>query len=32
LAVLAVVILATLPLAHLLRPAVEENPAHCPPS
>jgi FSR family fosmidomycin resistance protein-like MFS transporter len=28
LAVLAVVILATLPLAHLLRPAVEGNPPH----
>jgi len=32
LAVLAAVILATLPLAHLLRPAVEGKPAHCPPS
>ncbi|MGA7105123.1 MAG: MFS transporter [Candidatus Deferrimicrobiaceae bacterium] len=32
LVVLAAVILATLPLAHLLRPAVEENPARCPPS
>jgi len=32
LAVLAVAILATLPLAHLLRPAVEGKPADCPPS
>jgi MFS transporter, FSR family, fosmidomycin resistance protein len=32
LAVLAAVILATLPLAHLLRPDVEGNPADCPPS
>jgi FSR family fosmidomycin resistance protein-like MFS transporter len=32
LAVLAAVILATLPLAHLLRPAIEEKPAHCEPS
>ena len=31
LAVLAVAILATLPLTHLLRPAVEGKPADCPP-
>jgi FSR family fosmidomycin resistance protein-like MFS transporter len=32
LAALAAVILATLPLAHLLRPAVEGKPTRCPPS